>query len=178
MNLYRKNIAVFGLALPVLGAVLIVVACGFLKGKMKTSFEVKQSNFRTYEQGRLAALEIETTVTRQLPHLERWEKSLSEETASSVGTNLREIYSHLPNKEIQQTAFERPGGAVGFGAASAQKSSQIRIAMRGTFRTLQRAFLELETRMPQLQLEELRMEPVTSHASQLNFQVTYTAWEK
>lgn len=178
MHLYRKNIAIFGIALPALGAGLIIGACAFLKGRMAASFDEKQSNFRTYEQGRIAGLEIEAKVTRQVPHLERWEEALAEETASSVGTNLREIYSHLPSKEIQQTAFERPGGPGGFGSACAQKSSQIRIAMRGTFRTLQRAFLELETRMPQLQLEELRMEPVSSHASLLNFQVTYTAWEK
>ena len=177
MYLYRKNIAIFGIALPVLGAAVIIGACAMLKAKMKSSFENKQSNFRTYEQGRIAGLEIEAKVTRQVPHLERWEAQLSEETASAVGTNLREIYSHLPGKEIQQTAFERPGGPGGFGNVCAQKSSQIRIAMRGTFRTLQRAFLELESRMPQLQLEEIRIDPASNHSSLLNFQVTYTAWE-
>ena len=116
-------------------------------------------------------------VARQRQHLERWETQLAEETASAVGTNLREIYAQLPSKEIQQTAFERPGASGGFGTASAQNSSQIRIALRGTFRTLQRAFLELETRMPQLQLEELRIDPNATQSSLLNLQVTYTAWE-
>ena len=60
---------------------------------------------------------------------------------------------------------------------SAQKSSQIRIAFRGTFRTMQRAFLELETRMPQLQLQDLKIDPSSSGSALLNFQVTYTAWE-
>ena len=83
----------------------------------------------------------------------------------------------LPGKEIQQTAFERPSGSGGFGSASAQNSSQIRIAFRGTFRTLQQAFLQLETRMPQLQLQEFRMDPNSTQSSLLNFQVTYTAWE-
>ena len=51
------------------------------------------------------------------------------------------------------------------------------MAFRGTFRTMQRAFLELETRMPQLQLQELRIDPSSSQSSLLNFQVIYTAWE-
>jgi hypothetical protein len=51
------------------------------------------------------------------------------------------------------------------------------MAYRGTFRTLQRAFLALETRMPQLQLQEFKIEPNSTQASLLNLQVTYTSWE-
>ena len=94
-----------------------------------------------------------------------------------MATNLREIIERLPSKEIQQTAFERPGARGGFGSVAAQSSSQIRIAFRGTYRTLQRAFLELETRMPQLQLQDLRIDPSSNQSSLMNFQVTYTAWE-
>jgi len=45
---------------------------------------------------------------------------------------------------------------------------------------MQRAFLELETRMPQLQLQEMRIEPNSNQQNPsplLNVQVTYTAWE-
>ena len=43
---------------------------------------------------------------------------------------------------------------------------------------MQKAFIELETRMPQLQLQDLKIDPSSSSTSTLNFQVTYTAWEK
>lgn len=178
MNLYRQSIILFGIVLPILGAAALVGAFSFLKGKMTNSFENKKTTYKTYEQQRIAGLEIEAQIARQREHFERWERQLSQETASTVGSSLREIYSHLPSKEIQQTAFERPNGTGGFGQASAQPSSQIRIALRGTYRTLQRAFLELETRMPQLQLQELRIDPSTTQSALLNFQVTYTAWEK
>jgi hypothetical protein len=36
--------------------------------------------------------------------------------------------------------------------------------------------MELETRMPQLQLQEIKIDP-SPQSSLLNFQVTYTAWE-
>jgi hypothetical protein len=177
MHLYRQPIIIFGIVLPIVGAAAVVGVCYMLKSKMVASFDNKQKNYKTYEQGRLAGLEIEAQVTRQRQHLDRWEEQLSQETASSVATNLREILERLPTKEIQQTAFERPSGGGGFGAAAAQSSSQIRIAFRGTYRTMQRAFLELETRMPQLQLQDIRMDPSSSLSSQMNFQVTYTAWE-
>jgi hypothetical protein len=161
----------------VLAAAAVVGGGYLLKSRMTTSADNKQANYKTYEQGRLAALEIEAQVTRQRPHLDRWNEQLSQETASSVATNLRQIIERLPSKEIQQTAFERPTNNGGLGNVTAQKSAQIRIAFRGTFRTMQRAFLELETRMPHLQLQDLRIEPSTSQSSLMNFQVTYTAWE-
>lgn len=177
MHLYRQTIILFGIALPALAAAAIVGGGYLLKSKMVASAENKQANYKTYEQGRLAGLEIEAQVTRQRPHLDRWNEQLSQETASAVATNLRDIIERLPSKEIQQTAFERPNTNGGLGNVAAQNSSQIRIAFRGTFRTLQRAFLELETRMPQLQLQELRIDPSSNQSALMNFQVTYTAWE-
>ena len=91
---------------------------------------------------------------------------------------MREIYEKLPTTEIQQTAFDPQSGSSGLGGASAQKASQIRIAFRGTYRTMQKALLELETKMPQLQLQEFKMEPMGNSAALINFQVNYTAWEK
>lgn len=177
MNLYRQSIILFGIVVPILIAAAVAGVGFMLKSKMTASYSNKERNYKTYEQGRMAALEIESGVVRGRPHLDRWNKMLSQETASSAANALREISDKLPAKEIQQTAFERPSGKGAFGAASAQNSSQLRIAFRGTFRTLQRAFLELETRMPQLQLQDLRIDPSNTNASQINLQVTYTAWE-
>ncbi len=177
MHLYRQTIILFGVIVPVLCAAIVVGIGSMLKSKMAASFDNKKKTYKTYEQARHAGLKIEAEVIRQREHLERWNEQLSLETASTVATNLREISDQLPSKEIQQTAFERPNGSGGFGAASAQNSSQVRIGFRGTYRTLQRAFLELETRMPQLQLQELKLDPINTHSSLMNLQVTYTAWE-
>lgn len=176
-HFYRQTIVLFGIVLPILLAAVLVGATSMAKSKMAASFASKEGTFKSYEQGRITALGIEGKVSRDREHLERWEAQLSAETASAVATNLREISENLPPKEFQQTSFERPTGNGGFGSASAQSSSQIQMAFRGTFRTMQRTFMELETRMPQLQLQEFRMEPNTAQPSMLNFQVTYTAWE-
>lgn len=177
MHLYRQTIILFGVVLPIVCAAAVVGIGSAMKGKMTKSFEVKQQTYKAFEVSNREGRKIEKEVTSQREHLQRWNEQLSKETASAVATNLREISEQLPDKEIQQTAFERPNGSAGFGAGSAQPSSQIRIAFRGTYRTLQRAFLELETRMPQLQMQEFKMDPISSHASLMNFQVTYTAWE-
>lgn len=178
MNLYRQTIVIFGIVVPIIIAAAAVGCCFVLKSKVVASYENKLKSYKAYEISRLSSLEIETKVNKDRENLARWNEQLSQETASAVTTNLREISELLPTKEIQQTAFERPNGNGGFGNTTAQASSQIRIAFRGTFRTMQRAFLELETRMPRLQLQDLKIDPSSSGSMLLNFQVTYNAWEK
>jgi|694.fasta_scaffold17268_3 hypothetical protein len=177
MNLYRQSIILFGIVLPVLIGAAVIGVCFMLKSKMVASFENKQTHYRSYEQSRIGALEIEAKIGRQRPHVERWARELSEETASAVNNHLRSISEKLPSKEFSTTGFDRTNAPGGFGSISAQRSSQLRIGLRGTYRSVQRAFLELETRMPQLQLQELRIDPASSQASLLNINVSYTAWE-
>lgn len=177
MSFYRQSIILFGIVVPLILALAVIAAGYVVKSKMTESFALKRQNFLTHQQARSQAVAVEKEVKSRRPHLERWNKDLAQETASVVGNHLRAIAEKLPNKEIQQTAFDPSSSKSGFGSASAQDSSRIRISFRGTFRTLQRAFLELETRMPQLTLEDLSIEPATNSPYQVTMQVTYTAWE-
>ena len=176
---YRQSILLFGLVVPLVLGFGLVGICVQTKSKLTESLDTKIEGFKAAELSRKAGMGIEAKIISQRKDIDRWGKLLSGETSSVVTGNLREITEHLPPKEIQMTAFERPSGNGGFGTASAQRSAQIRIAFRGTYRTLQRNFLELETRMPQLVLQELQISRGTTGTVSplLNVQVSYTAWE-
>ena len=148
-----------------------------MKNKMTASYEMKKENYQSHHKARSTAEKLEEKVIVIRPHLERWDEQLNKETSSEVVSNLREIISTLPEKEIQQTAFDPSNNSGGLGKASAQPSSQVRIGFRGTYRSLQKAFLELETRMPHLQLEDCSIQPVATSGFLLSLQVTYTAWK-
>lgn len=175
---YRQSIVLFGFVLPFVVCAAIVGGGVAMKARAAASFQQKQSLYKTAETNRIGALGIEAQVSKKRPHVERWISQIEKETANAITSHLKEIGDLLPAKEFQQTAFERPTGSTGFGSASAQNSSQVKLAFRGTFRSMQKAFIELETRMPQLQLQDLKIDPSSSSTSTLNFQVTYTAWEK
>lgn len=178
MNLYRQPIILFGVVIPLILA-LAVIGIGYVvNSKMTESFAEKRRDFLSHQQARSQSASLEKEVQSRRNDLQRWKENLDQETASVVGSNLRSIIEKLPNKEIQQTAFDPSNGNSGFGSASAQNASRIRIAFRGTFTTLQKAFLELETRMPQLVLEDMSLEPATNSPHLITTQVTYTAWEK
>ncbi len=176
--MYKQSIIFFGIVIPIIIAAAVLGACAFIRGKITGSFDNKVQYYTGYENSRLGALSIEAQISRQRMDYQRWNEMLKQETFSVVTTNLRAIGETLPPKEFQQTAFERLGQSGGIGSVSAQKSSGLKFNFRGTFRTVQKAFLELETRMPNLQLQELKIDPnSSSDSSLLNFQVTYTAWE-
>lgn len=177
MNLYRQAIALFGFVIPVVIAAAVITGGLMLKGKIETSFDRKCEHFQGFKQNKMAALALEARISQKREHITRWEELVSKETASAISSNLRTIEEELPSKEFQTTGQQFPTARSGFASVSGQESAQVRLAFRATYRSMQRALLMLETRMPQLQLQELRMDPSTNSNS-LNFQVNYTAWEQ
>jgi hypothetical protein len=175
---YRQSIILFGFVVPLAICAAVVGGGVILKSKTSASFLEKQSLFKSAENDRVGALGIEAQISKKRPHMERWLSQVEKETANSITSHLKQIGDKLPAKEFQQTAVEYPTGKAGFATSSAQDSSQVRLAFRGTFRSVQLALAELESRMPQLQLQEFKIDPSTATTSSLNFQVTYTAWEK
>lgn len=175
---YRQSIIVFGFVLPAVLCAAVVGGGIVLKSKATASFQAKQSLHRASEANNNGSRAIEAQISRKREYVELWRSQLDKETSNTLTSHLKEIADKLPPKEFQQTAFERPNGTGGVASASAQNSSQVRLAFRATYRSMQKAFIELETRMPQLQLQELKIDPSPSSASTMNFQVTYNAWEK
>ncbi len=178
MKLYQQTVILFGLVVPVVMAAAIFGACFMINKNVADTLKMKSEKYGQLQKTRRAAQEMEFAAGGERENLERWKKQMSEETASAVTATLRTIEERIPDREFTQTSFERPTTAAGFGTASAQKSSQIRLSFRGTYRSVQRVFLELETRMPQLQLQELRIAPNVNQPSMHNVTVSYTAWEK
>jgi hypothetical protein len=175
--LYRQSIALFGILLPLIIACAVVGGVLVLKGNIADSFVGKQSNYSASDKNRINVLGIEAKVSRKKQFTDQWKTQLSKETKSTVNDNLSEIQKALPSKEFQPTAFDPIGTPGGIGSISAQRSSQIRLGFRGTFRTMQRAFLTLESQMPQLQLQDLTIEPSSTQTALDNFDVNYTSWE-
>jgi len=176
--MYKQTIILFGIVIPVIIAIAVIGASGYFRNKITTSFATKTQHYAGNEKSRMGALEIEAQLSRQQEASAGWQNLVGQETFSLVTTNLRGIAESLPPKEFQQTSFERLGQAGAFGSVSAQKSSGLKFSFRGTYRSVQRAFLELETRMPNLQLEELRIDPsANAESSLLDFHVVYSAWE-
>lgn len=182
MSYYRQSTIVFGLILPLLGMGLLTGAGFVMYSKVQGSMANKQQQLNQFELSHRESELMEKKLQDQRKFLQQWNRLLEEESASAVNKKLGALAKVLPSKEFQKSGFDRTPGASGLATNNPQHSSQIRVAFRGTYRTMQRAFLELETKLPQLQLQDLRITPTSAQGqggqfSLLNFQASYTAWE-
>ena len=91
MNFYRQPILLFGIILPIVGTIILLALCAMLKANIVSRFAEKQQGYQSAERDRIAALQIETLISRQRPHLKRWQAALTEETAGTVTNQLRAI---------------------------------------------------------------------------------------
>ncbi|MES2983407.1 MAG: hypothetical protein V4727_13935 [Verrucomicrobiota bacterium] len=177
--MYKQPIIVFGIVIPLIISGVIFGISSVVREKFVTSYDEKASQYKGHQISKKLALETETQVLRQREAFQEWSQILEQDPFSLLRANLRTVGEKLPPKEFQPPLPERLNNKLGFGMASAQDSIALRFNLRGTYRTVQKALLELETRMPNLQLQDLRMDPNSnSDASLLSVQVTYTAWEK
>ncbi|MBB5352359.1 hypothetical protein HNR46_002604 [Haloferula luteola] len=175
MTSYKNAITVFGFIVPAL-IVAVVLTVGFVaRGHVQTSLQNKSKHFKGFNRNQQQVDQLEKQLSQKREASEYWNELLGRETASTITSHLRDISSKLPSKEFQITSQSTPQNRSGFGSASAQSSSQVNLGFRANFRSMQKAFLELETRMPQLQLQDLKISP-SNQGGNLNIDASYTAW--
>ncbi len=177
--MYKQSIIIFGIVIPLAIAAIIVIICSQIKGTVAATYKERVEQYKTYQISKMTAVEIEGQIIKQRDLFKQWSEVLEQDSFTLLNANMKILARKHPSKEFQQPLPERMANKTGFGTVSAQNSEGLRFNLKGTYRTTQKALLELETRMPNLQLQDLRIDPnTTSSSSLLSVQVTYTAWEK
>lgn len=176
---YKDPIAVFGLVLPIV-LVLVVLGLGMhFKSKFETTYEERLAKHEDFKRVEVQRKALAAKVRNQEPHMNRWMALFERPADANVNDFLGEFQKQFDPTQFQHTGFTRSTTATGgIGGASAQPSVQLELGFRGTYRALQNAFLELETRMPHLQLDRIKLSVSNPDRRLLNAKVTYTAWKK
>lgn len=177
MKFYRQSILLYGLLLPLIVGVLLLVIGYYFKANTESVCAKNIVAYNNSEKDRKDCLTIEGKVLPERPAMERWEKLLSEKIAPTMGPQLREIMAGFSKSELQETSSTPSLIKAGFGVVSEQNSSQMQINFRGTFSAMQDVLIKLETKFPQLHVNELKIDPVANQSSLLDFKISYTAWE-
>ena len=174
---YKDSVIVFGLVAPVL---LVSLALGLgihFRGKLEKTYEARKEHYRTYKMVETERKALERKVQNQSPHMSRWMMLFDKPAATKVNTFFRQFEKEFDSTQFQCTAFHPKTTPGAIGGVSDQASAQLHFSFRGTFRALQTAVLELETRMPQLQLDSIKLSS-GDNRNVLNATVVYTAWQR
>lgn len=174
---YKDPVIIFGLAVPLL-LIVLTLGLGFhFRGKFERTYESRKAQHQTFKSVEAEREALHKKVQEQEPHMNRWMALFEKPPATKVNGFFQDFQKRYDSGEFQLTAFRPTSSPGGIGGACSQSSIQLHLAFRGTYRALQNAFLELETRMPQLQLDSIKL---SSQGNQnvLNASVVYTAWQK
>lgn len=174
---YRQAILLFGFVLPGFLAAAIIGALVYAKSELHTTMANKKRLYAAHERGRQEILTLEKKLIKQRPLAKLWAGLLEEETSRSFTAKISELREKLPEAEFQQTSFNPSTTRGAFGSTSPQPSRELQVSFRASYRAMQRAFLEIESSLPQLQLQSLKIERAPSEPT-LSFQASYTAWTK
>lgn len=177
--MYKNSIIIFGIVIPLLIFAFIIGICWVLKGKVTTVYEARVQQYNAVQKSKLTANAIESQVVNQRDLFKQWSEVIEQDSFTLLNENMKLLARKLPPKEFHQPIPERMINKIGFGTVTLQNSKALKFNLKANYRTAQKALLELESRMPNLQLQDLRIDPnTTTDASMLNIQVSYTAWEK
>lgn len=176
MHLYRQSIALFGIVLPLLAFAALAGILLFAKGKVGATHESRAKMHRNHLAATQNAESLHREIDGRRDDIERWNHRLGEEVATVLTPELRALEDQLPAKEFQRGFEERELDGGLFSSVAAQSSDQLKLSFRGTFRTVQQAFLQLESRLPRLQLESLEVQPASA-PNTLEFSAAFSSWK-
>lgn len=175
MSIYRKAIAVHGLC--VLGLAVLFLIGGAWYGLHRVRSQRKEIQTCAEEARRLTA-ELDAARSKlkgRREQMAEWEQSLRGEVAQQVNRVLQEIIEPYREDELRQVALSRPANRSTIAGGTENSYSRFEVVFEGGYEPMQEVLARLETRMPNLVLEELLVEP-TRNSAVLSFRIVFTCW--
>lgn len=175
MSIYRKAIAVHGLGVLLIAFLFLIGGACYGLHRVRS---VRRDIQSTAEQARQLTLELESARAKLCGRKERmavWEQCLHGEVMQQMSRVLQEIMEAYREDELKQIALGRPSRRSSLAGSTEHSHSRLEVVFEGGYGPMQEVLAQLESRMPNLVLEELSVEP-NKNATSLSFRVVFTCW--
>jgi len=172
---YKNSVAVFGIALPLLGIGLLGAGAYYGSSVISKKYKVKKVAYDKAQVAERHTLQLQAQVGQNGATLKNWQNLLSTETRSTFVDHWKVAEGKLSGNEFTRAQHNWLNYSEGLGKGVLQPASQVEMTFAATYRAMQMALLEIESELPQLQLDSLTMSPGAA-GGKLNFKTTYTVW--
>ena len=172
---YKQSVTVFGIAIPL--GLMLVVGLAAMYMSSSTSAEYKKKKL-VYDQAQSAMKEtvaLQGKLQKTSKYLEEWDHMLKTETRGSFLEHWKTAEQRFSGKELTKTSHNWLNYSEGLGKGINQPASQVNMSFSATYRAMQLALMEMETKLPQMQLDSMTMTP-SSNGESLNFNTKFTVW--
>lgn len=177
MHKYKQSITLFGFVIPTLLVVVFSIICIVVSGKIKAKAEVREAAYAQHNTLQTQITKLQAGMREKRLANDEWEKVLSSDIRPTLQSNLKNILEKYTSRQVAQTGFFRPSTVGRLAMGAQQPSSSVTLKFRGTYLPMEKALLELESRLPQMQVNSFNIERERT-SSELTFDLSYTIWEK
>ncbi|MGJ8661398.1 MAG: hypothetical protein ACSHXL_05125 [Bacteroidota bacterium] len=174
-ELYKKSIFIFGVIIPVLILSLIVVAVSMKAQSTRSSYETKRTAYDQAQMTIMMTKQLKAKADSNRNQLKFWESLMTRETRGTFIDHWKLAEGKFTEMELNKTSHNWINQSTGLGNNAVLPASQVKMTFLGTFRAMQLSLLELETKLPQLQLDRMNIKASTD-SNLLSFDTTFTLW--
>jgi hypothetical protein len=172
---YQKAVGVFGFAIPLLFLILLISAVLVAHGRVDDTYRLRKRAFDQDLNTKRQIAQLEKKMHTEKEMLNAWLEMLAAENRRSFTEHWKTASLSFKGKELQWSLPAWKSQSAGLGKGVKQPASQVTMSFDATFRAMQIALMEMETRLPQMQLDSMSMKP-NKEGRTMNFQTTFTLW--
>jgi len=172
---YQKAVAVFGLAIPLFFLVLLIAAVLVAKGRVDDTHQLRGQAYLQDLNTTRQITQLEKKVHDEEEMRDAWQKMLAAENRRSFTEHWKRASGSFKGNEFRSSLPAWKSQSAGLGKNVKQPASQVTLTFDATFRAMQIALMEMETSLPQMQLDSMSMTP-NKEGQTMNFQTTFTLW--
>ena len=172
---YKQSVGIFGIAIPCLIMAAIAGIAFYMSSSTAADFKKKK---KAYDKAQIAAKEInelQGKMQKISRDLNGWDNMLKSETRGTFLQHWKETEQKFTGKEFTRNPYNWVNYSDGIGKGLNQPASQVNMSFSATYRAMQLAFLEIETKLPNMQLDSLSIVP-EKNGEKINFKTTHTIW--
>jgi len=174
---YRQPILIFGIVIPMVVIVAIGIVIFKVHSGIKSAAAEKQDLYTQIRNLEMEQRQLDTQVAGYRNIVDAWKDVLASDANQTLGARIPQLLNQFPDDHLFRISSQETRSAGGLGTATQQPAARNTFTFIGAWTPMQQFLLQLETSLPQLQLESINIS--TEPGSQLlNYTLQYTAWNK
>ena len=175
---FKIGILLLGVLVPLLGIGLIFGVISSRKKKIEQEYTTRKASYTANQRQKEVVKGLEVRMSKYDGRQDEWDVLLKNSDIGTVTGLLKEISAEYSGTEtFRRREFNFVNTETGIGAASKQPSVSFTVSLAGTFTAIQQGLLSLESKMPNLSLNSMKIHPDPG-SSLLEVELSYSAWKQ
>lgn len=174
-NYYKQSVVAFGIVIPLILILVVIGVAFYFSSSIGSEYKKKKMAYDKERQAMQHTMALQGKVQSTADYVKEWDNLLATETRGTFLEHWKRAEEKFSGKELTKTSHNWTNYSGGLGKGVGQPASQVNMSFSATYRAMQMAMLEMETKLPQMQLDSLTIKP-DRNGETVNFNTTFTVW--